>query len=467
MQTLQTKTMKTNTKTYTLTVSQLASLQKDTKIYLDEAFQSNTRWNTAMNQAYIKSVLEGKAITPITLGKISDLLSSIELHYGPTHSDYQFFRDLLDQDFIYITIDGNNRDNCICKFLNNEFPLSEGKYYIEHNNIVYFEATKNNKYFKDLDPEVRNYIENISLNTLMVLQSDRKGLAELFSNINEGLPLNNQEKRNATPCRFGSLVRNLVQSHLNGFSMLYSSKNINRRYPDELVVTISTIVAHGIKNLDKNALDAAYGDSTVEVISFNKTATIVEQLSKIVVNYGAAGFDVGGKKNSNLIDFAMLLNYLNNNSIVIEDYEAFYNWFTESQGERIEDPGILYYGKKGNNPRSYAGLLRGSSSNFLQIRLGKLVDSISSTPDNILTFRDKDRKYDPKIRFSLWKSQGGRCVLTGEPIDARHIYDGSVTHIDHKDPWSKGGQTTVENAQLVFANANLRKGAQLVEVPSL
>ena len=57
--------------------------------------------------------------------------------------------------------------------------------------------------------------------------------------------------------------------------------------------------------------------------------------------------------------------------------------------------------------------------------------------------------------------------MTGELIDARHIYDGSVTHIDHKDPWSKGGQTTIENAQLVFANANLRKGAQLVEVPSL
>jgi len=459
--------MKTNTKTYTLTVSQLASLQKDTEIYLDEAFQSNTRWSTAMNQAYIKSVLEGKAITPITLGKISALLENVGLHYGPTHSDYQFFKDLLDQKFVYITIDGNNRDNCICKFLNNEFPLFEGKYYIEHNNIVYFEATKNNKYFKDLDPQVRNYIENISLNTLIVLQSDRRGLAELFSNINEGLALNHQEKRNAIPCRFGSLVRNLVQSHLNGFSILYNSKSMNRRYPDELVVTISTIVAHGIKNLNKNVLDAAYGDSTVEVISFNKTATIVDQLSKIIVNYGAAGFDAGGKRNSNLIDFAMLLNYLNNNSIVIEDYEAFYNWFTASQAQRIDDNEILYRGKKGNNLRTYAGLLRSSSSNFLQIRLSKLVDSISSAPDNVLTLRDKDRKYDPKIRFSLWKSQDGRCALTDEPIDARHIYDGSVTHIDHKDPWSKGGPTTVENAQLVFANANLRKGAQLVEVPSL
>ena len=460
--------MKTNTKTYKLTVSKLASLQKDSKIYLDEAFQSNTRWTIAMNQAYMKSVLEGKAITPITLGKISDLLSAIELHYGPTHSDYDFFKGLLDQDYEYITIDGNNRDNCICKFLNNEFPLREGKYFIEHNNIQYFEATKNNKYFKDLNPEVRNYIENIAMNALVVLQADRTGLAELFSNINEGLPLNNQEKRNAISCRFGKLVRNLVESHLNAFNQLYKPNNINRRYPDELVVMLSVLVGNGVKNLDKNSLDAAYGDSTVEVISFKKTVVIVEQLAKIINNYGAAGFDVGGKKNSNLIDFAMLLNYLNNNSIVIEDYEAFYNWFVESQGERIDDATILYYGKKGNNPRSYAGLLRASNLNFLQIRFEKLVDSISSIPDNILTFRDTERRYDPKIRFSLWKAQGGKCALTGESIDPRHIYDGTVTHIDHKDPWSKGGQTTEENAQLVFANANLRKGAQMIEeVPSL
>ena len=288
--------MKTNTKTYKLTVSKLASLQKDSKIYLDEAFQSNTRWTIAMNQAYMKSVLEGKAITPITLGKISDLLSATELHYGPTHSYYDFFKGLLDQDYEYITIDGNNRDNCICKFLNNEFPLREGKYFIEHNNIQYFEATKNNKYFKDLDPEVRNYIENIAMNALVVLQADRTGLAELFSNINEGLPLNNQEKRNAISCRFGKLVRNLVESHLNAFNQLYKPNNINRRYPDELVVMLSVLVGNGVKNLDKNSLDAAYGDSTVEVISFKKTVVIVEQLAKIINNYGAAGFDVGGKR---------------------------------------------------------------------------------------------------------------------------------------------------------------------------
>ena len=35
--------------------------------------------------------------------------------------------------------------------------------------------------------------------------------------------------------------------------------------------------------------------------------------------------------------------------------------------------------------------------------------------------------------------------------------NGSVTHVDHIIPHAKGGLTTVENAQLVFADENLIK----------
>ena len=81
--------MKTKHDTYTLSVSQLAYLMAEHKIYLDEAFQSNTRWVTLMNQEYMKSIIEGRAITPITLGSVDEILSSIERRFGPTHLDYK------------------------------------------------------------------------------------------------------------------------------------------------------------------------------------------------------------------------------------------------------------------------------------------------------------------------------------------------------------------------------------------
>jgi hypothetical protein len=165
-----------------------------------------------------------------------------------------------------------------------------------------------------------------------------------------------------------------------------------------------------------------------------------------------------------MVDFIILLDHLNRNSVVIENNEKFYNWFAESQLERTSSEEILYTGKKGTNVRTYAGLLRASGANFLRIREEKLIDSISQVPDGILTFRDTERNYDPKIRYILWKRQNGLCAITGEKIDARHILNGQVTHVDHYDPHRHGGETSLENARLVFKQANLEKGAALQKV---
>jgi len=466
--------MKTKHDTYRLSVSQLAYLMAEHKIYLDEAFQSNTRWVTSMNQDYMRSIIEGRAITPITLGSVDEILSSIERRFGPTHLDYKFFKDLKDRGFKYITIDGNNRDNCIAQFINNEFPLSLGTYEVDHGNITQFDATNDQKYYKDLDPDVKNYIDNVLLNFIVVTQSTRKGLAEIFTNVNKGLTLNGQEKRNAIPCKFGQLVRDSAKKHAAGFGRIYSKikegkevidqKKINRRHPDELIVKAAVICTHGVsKGLNGRELDEAYGDGTPEVISFNRTEKVISKLTKLAKKFGKDAWRADGKDDSNIVDFMILLNHLFTNEIVIEDDEKFYNWFAESQLERCESDEILYEGKKGTNLRTYAGLLRASGSNFLKIRERELIDSISKVPDGVLTMRDTERNYDPKVRYILWKRQDGKCAITGKEIEPRHILNGQVTHVDHDQPHRHGGETTLVNARLVYKEANLKKGAMMLK----
>ena len=466
--------MKTTHDTYTLSVSQLAYLMAEHKIYLDEAFQSNTRWVTLMNQEYMRSIIEGRAITPITLGSVDEILSSIERRFGPTHLDYKFFENLKDQGFKYITIDGNNRDNCILQFINNEFPLALGTYEVDHGNVAQFDATNDQKYYKDLDPDVRNYIDNVLLNFIVVTQSTRKGLAEIFTNVNKGLTLNGQEKRNAIPCKFGQLVRDTARKHADGFGRIYSKikegkevidqKKINRRYPDELIVKAAVICTHGVsKGLNGNALDEAYGDGTAEVISFNRTEKVISKLTKLAKKFGKDAWRADGRDDSNMVDFIILLNHLYTNAVVIEDDEKFYNWFAESQLERTSSEEILYEGKKGTNLRTYAGLLRASGANFLKIRERELIDSISKVPDGVLTIRDTERNYDPKIRYILWKRQDGKCAITGKEIEPRHILNGQVTHVDHNQPHRHGGETTLENARLTYKQDNLEKGAMMTK----
>ena len=67
----------------------------------------------------------------------------------------------------------------------------------------------------------------------------REGLSKLFTSINEGMQLNDQEKRNAIACKFGNSVRKLVFECDAGFAKMYSASNINRRFPDEYIVTVA------------------------------------------------------------------------------------------------------------------------------------------------------------------------------------------------------------------------------------
>ena len=450
--------MRTISKPNLMTFGRLAQLQREGLIYLDDAFQSNCRWTVALNQAYMKSVLLGHAVTPIILGDVNSLTASCEVYYGEDSEEYKFFKNLQDQGYKYITIDGNNRDNCVCAFTKDEFPLTEGVYDIEEQDLPRFTAGKNDKTYSQLPANVKQYVEGVKFNILLITQCDRLGLAALFSKVNEGLNLNDQEKRNAIMCRFGQMIRDLVAENRAAFQKMYSEQNINRRLPDEFCVSVAVLVANGLINLDRGTRTKAYGDSTLEVTTFEKTKAIIKQIAHIVKNYGESGFKVGGKFNNNLIDFAMLLNYMNSNNIVVDDWKEFYNHWVKCQSEYINCPDVLTNNKKGTAPKTYSKCLSSNGKTTLIIRYQKQLDMISTVPDNVLTLRDNSRFYDPKFRFMFWQRQDGICPLTNKSIEARFIYDGKVTHVDHTVAWSKGGQTNSENGALVFASANLEKG---------
>jgi len=475
--------MKTIVKATRSRVKDVADLQRKGKIYLDEAFQSNARWGTISKQAYWQSVIEGRATSAITIARITDLRSAVEDEYGKQHEDYEILTELLAKGFEYITIDGNNRTRCLLAFLENEFPLKEVSY---DTGDIGFRATKNNKYYKELSPELKDYVDNIEINLHVVKQCDREGLSKLFTSINEGMTLNDQEKRNAIFSRYGNAVRACVDENKSGFSKMYSSSQVNRRFPDEFVVTVSNFVAHGLININKTVRDEAYGDNTAEYKSFHKTKKIVKQICDMVVKYGKGNLKAGGKFKSSVLDLAILLRYMNANNIVINDFEKFYEFFGTTQEARIADPTILWdnakrdkfgnivVGKDGTpekeatDQRSWIGIQKNLQKNFLVIREEKLIQSLSECPDGVITFRDRDRSFDAKIRRVLWEQQDGKCAITDTEIPFSDVFNGDKVHIDHIIPWSKGGSTTMDNAQLVLAEANLQKAAKLEdELPSL
>jgi len=465
--------MKTETVIKTIPYAKLASLSMEGKIFLDESFQCQDRWARLNAQLYMGSVLEGRAVTPLVLGDIKAILENLRVRFGELNEDYIFFKDLADKGYEYVTIDGNNRTITAKNFVVGKFGLTEKSYNIDNQGVENFKCDKNNKTYETLPADTRVFLDNVAMNVLIVTQATRKGLAELFIAVNMGVSLNPQEKRNAIMCVFGTLVRDLKDVNIKSFEKLFTQNQINRRNPDELIVKVAVICAQGLANVNNVGFDNAYGDNTREVEVFSShVKPIVTQIMKMVKDYGKGALDINSSISANFLDLAILLKYMKNNSIVVKDPKGFYNWFAETQAARCDSEEILYSGPKGTNVRTYAGLLRTSSKTFLSLRENMLIESLGDIPDGLVTWRDSDRAFDSKKRYSFWKRQNKNCPLTKKYIEPRFIFDGKVTHIDHDIPWSKGGSTSDENGQLVFATANILKSdisstQEFLEVESL
>mgnify|MGYP003335471121 FL=1 len=59
--------------------------------------------------------------------------------------------------------------------------------------------------------------------------------------------------------------------------------------------------------------------------------------------------------------------------------------------------------------------------------------------------------------------QGGVCPRTGKTIPEDEINNHDLWAADHVMPYSKGGETTIENGELVCKKYNLSKGAKLLD----
>ena len=455
--------LRTRTKLKQVELSRLAYLQKYNLIYLDDAFQSEERWTLKDKQEYMASVLEGRAVTSIILAHLSSIVPALELAYGKEHEDTVFFQNLLDEGYEYITIDGNNRDRCICDFIEDKFPLKEMAYNLGEDSLPIFTPDMGSKYYSTLPADVKSFVDTVKLHVLNVVESDRRGLADLFIAVNKGMNLNAQERRNAIMCVFGDWVRDLVRDLRPGFERIYSAKALNRRHADEMVVTAAVLIAKGIETIAGSDRDTAYSDTSDASQIFNSAVKpiITDIVQNMVEPYGPGGISIDGFESGNFIDLIMLMNYMRENKISINDFKAFYNWFSESQNERCSETEILYEGSKGTNKRTYSGLLRGTGKNFLKIRYDRLVESLGTIPDGVVVFRDRERDFNPKLRYLFWKRQEGECPLSQKYIEPRFIWDTNITHLDHDTPWSKGGETTESNGQLTFADANRKKGATL------
>jgi len=64
-------------------------------------------------------------------------------------------------------------------------------------------------------------------------------------------------------------------------------------------------------------------------------------------------------------------------------------------------------------------------------------------------------------RYQMWERQEGKCPRTGKIIPEDEINNHDLWAADHVIPYSLGGETTIENGELVCREYNQKKGAKV------
>ena len=206
-------------------------------IQLCQEFQSNFRWTLNDMQAYISSIVDGQALTPIIFGDIEKLMQSVRdnTEEKVNHQSYKFFKKLLDEGYVLIVIDGNNRTTTIGAFYQDHVPLFESSTYT-YQHIDFGNITKNAKHYSLLQSDLRDHIDNTKISVTIVEAGTLEDLGKDFIKVNSQVKLNDQEMRQANVCDFGQKVRDLAQKHESILKKKYDKRAMTRVNRPELNV---------------------------------------------------------------------------------------------------------------------------------------------------------------------------------------------------------------------------------------
>lgn len=172
------------------------------RTYLDPSFQVHTtRWGLEEKQSFIRSVIDNFMGCPIAL---ADLRAS-------GLSMKQRYKNAMEVGNIYVSIDGNNRSHTLREFLNDEFPVSYPEEGEPASQGVQFEDVLFSELSEDLQYEI---LDTEILIQLWELEED-KNLPTLFIRLNEGMALNDQEKRNAYAGPVANHIRKMTNRLVN------------------------------------------------------------------------------------------------------------------------------------------------------------------------------------------------------------------------------------------------------------
>ena len=340
---------------------------------------------------------------------------------------------------IYSVIDGQQRITSFVRYLKNEFALTGLSKLQSLNGLLY----------KDLDKGIQRRLKIQTISAVCIEKGSEDLKYEIFSRLNLGaVKLKDQEVRN---CIYRSKFNDMLKEIANGnpnLRILFHDENKRFAYEERILRFFALrdyMQLKGTYKATMNEYMQKHAQDTEEQLKAAKDLynSLISLIKTVVGDdaFFAYSSDARRKFNGAVYD-----------SIIIP-----FSYFPKKSIMRHADEirnriNLL----KSSDPEYknwiYAGTNAGPK---VRSRINAVMDIL-----NQVTQRDQkdnsERCFDSTVKELLFYP-GCRCSYCGNQILS--IDD---CEVDHIVPYSLGGPTSIENAQLLHKSCNRSKGAQII-----
>jgi len=238
------------------TISEIDSEFGDKEMYTDEGVQRNFVWSLTEKRDYIQSVFYNKAGSSIV---VADLLSCAQASkkMGDEPAYHRLWALFEENGFKWISLDGQNRIKTVHQFLNDEFSVSGTFYGLDGEAYEY-----KNTFFSKMAESVRNLFTTRSVVVTIICNACDEELADIFIDLNKGLPLNAQEKRQAKRTPIATWIRSYVRGTSRVWTKIATLSEYKLKRMADAELTAQSVMALSEtfkkKNVGAKSIDSFY-----------------------------------------------------------------------------------------------------------------------------------------------------------------------------------------------------------------
>jgi hypothetical protein len=393
------------------------------KTYVDPRFQRKKVWKINSKLGFRTSVIDNTIANPIILVSVESCIERSEI--TKNQLDFDYFTKVKERGFKFISIDGNNRTNyCLNEWSN-----------VDKENMT---------------PEEEIFFRERQIPVTIFRSCTREEMHLIAIRTNKGIAWNKQEDRNAIYGYVSDFIRDLsVNLSKNQTTQLVSGLNPNRMQDDELYAMMLCYHQHPSSHISGQLLKSLYERKSVD--NEKEFKTIISAWELVVKNMAV---------NKIKIDKSLVMN------LFVFLYEIYHNSGRKINEKTVTDFSKIYIELEGQrlmNIDSWKNNLRYATKK-LKEKSDRILSDFIPYIDEFFIKLDTKRLFNLDDKINLYKQSKGivkRLDGTEVRLSVLQAINGDLVHADHVDPYALGGETTLENGQLLLKEDNLKKSDKI------